>query len=120
MSVLLDIDPLSGAIETMDYNENTKTLTIKRVEDVQAVLDANEMVRNDPGQAWRGDDNTMWHVATVPMTELQDWLRIYNLGKPREDRVQSILDPDDGWQTFMYGRLQSSDYYKFKTAPVKF
>jgi len=117
MSVLLDIDPLSGAIEEMDYDDTTGSLLIRRTENVQQVLDANEAVRNDPGQAWRGADNTMWHVATVPLTMLQGWLKEFNLGRPRADRVRSYLDPNDDWQTFMWRRLQSSDYYKFKTTP---
>lgn len=116
--VLLDIDPLSGAIETMDYDTTTGKLTITRTENVQAVLDHNEQLYNDSGEAWRGADNTMWHFATVPVTVLQGWLKEFNVGKPRADRVQSPYSPDERWQTFLFRRLNSSEYRKLKTAPV--
>lgn len=117
MSVLLDIDPLSGALEEMSYDHTTGKLTIRRTENVQAVLDANEAVRNGSDEAWRGADNTMWHVASIPMTVLQGWLKEFNLPRPRADKVLSPLDPNEDWQTFMWRRLQSSEYYKFKLTP---
>lgn len=116
---LLDIDPLSGAVETMDYDFTTGNLVIRRTENVQAVLDANEAVRNDSGDFWRGADNTMWHVASVPLTVLQGWLQEYNIGKGPGDKLYSYLDPRDDWQTFMWRKLQSSDHYKFKLTPKK-
>lgn len=116
---LLDIDPLSGAIETMEYDPIRKGLTITRTENVDALLDANTNVANDHSQRWRGADNDFWFVARVSMTTLYEWLQEYNKDKAPADRVKSPFDTsNDGWTRFQYGRLNSSDYRKLKTAPV--
>lgn len=116
--VLLDIDPLSGATEYMDYDETTGSLLITRTEDVQAQLDANEWARNDVSKPWRLADGSMWHVGSIPMTVMQGWLHDFNVGRPAAEKVRSSLDPNEEWQTFFWLRFNSSDYYKFKTAPV--
>lgn len=117
MSILLDVDPLTGAIETMDFEEVTGKLTIARSMDLQPILDATEMVRNDASEAWRGANNEMWHVASVPLIVLGDWVKEFNRGKAPADRIHSSLDPRDDWQRFFWGKLSSSDYYKFKLTP---
>lgn len=114
LSFLFDVDPLSGAVERISFSDGS--LLITRTENVQAVLDANAELR--ASNAWRGADNTMWHVATVPQTVLDGWLKDFNRGKPSQERLFSWLDPRDDWQTFMWRRLNSSEYYKLKTAPV--
>lgn len=118
MSVLLDIDPLSGAASMMDYDTVTKDLIVTRKQNVDALLDANVASYNDSGQAWRGADNDFWHVATVPMDTLYGWLQEFNAGKPIEDCLHSPFFPNDEWERFMYGRLNMSEYRKLRTAPV--
>lgn len=116
---LLDIDPLSGAIETMDYDPVTKALTILRTENVDAVLDANTESYNDGGQAWRGADNDFWHVGRIPMTLLFAWLQEFNKDKPEADKHRDPFDDKNPeWERFLYGRLNSNEFRKLKTAPV--
>lgn len=115
---LLDIDPLTGAVETMEYDPVGKGLLITRTENVDALLDANANVANDHSQRWRGTDNDFWFVARVSMTTLYDWLVEYNKGKGPDDQVKSPFETHAGWERFMYGRLNSSEYHKLKTAPV--
>ena len=119
MSVLLDIDPLTGAIEMMDYDTNTGKLRITRTQELDDLLDMNEIVRNDSSEAWRGADNTMWHVGAIPETEFANWLQDFNLGRVGADRVRSTLDPHPEWQRFWWRRFTSSEYYKFKLTPKK-
>ncbi len=118
MSVLLDIDPLTGAIETMDYDHVTKGLTITRTENVDGILDRNTRIYNDAGQSWRGDDNDMWHVASIPLTTLYAWLQDFNAGKTPDACLQSPFATDPSWDRFIYGRLNSNEFRKLRTAPV--
>lgn len=119
MSVLLDIDPLTGAVETMDYDLATGKMLITRTQEIGDILDMNAAVRNDSAEAWRGADNTMWHIATVPLVMLQDWLNEFNAKRGKADKVGSYLDPNDEWQTFMWRRIQSSDFGKLKVSPKR-
>lgn len=116
---LLDIDPLTGAVETMEYDHATKRLLITRTETVDPVLDANTNVYNDHAQRWRGADNDFWFVARMSMQTLYEWLVEFNADKAPADRVKSPFDTHAEWERFMYGRLNSSEFRKLKTAPVR-
>lgn len=118
MSVLLDIDPLTGAVETMTYDHNTKGLVITRTEEVDHILDANTASYNDSGQKWRGDDNDFWHVARVPLTTLHAWFLEFNEKLGPGDKLHDPFTPRDDWDKFVYGRLNSGEFRKLKTAPV--
>lgn len=119
MGVLLDIDPLTGAIETMAYDHATETLTITRSENVDAILAANEVSYNDSSQAWRGDGNDFWHAARIPLTTLYAWLTEFNASRSPDTQVKDPFNPHEEWERFMYARLNSSDYRKLKTAPIR-
>lgn len=119
MSVLLDIDPLTGAIETMHYDTLTKGLTITHTQNVDAILDANQAKYNDSSQPWRGDDNDFWHVARVPVAVLQGWLIEFNSVRGQGDHLQSIYSKSDEWESFVWMRLNSAEYRKLRTAPVR-
>lgn len=121
MSILFDIDPLTGAVETFEWHESEKAYTITRTENVDHILDLNAATRNEgkgKDASWRGDDNDFWHVGRVPLTELQSWLNEFNAKRAPADKIYSFLEENEEWERFMYGRWNSSDYYKFKTAPV--
>lgn len=115
---LLDIDPITGAVEHMQYDHNAKRLLITRQSDISSVLDANQQSYNDGSESWRGDNNDMWHVGRVPMDVLYIWLQEFNQVRSVDAQVKSPLLPHKEWQDFLWLRLNSSDYYKFKTAPV--
>lgn len=118
MGVLLDIDPLTGAVETMQYDHVSKGLTITRTEHVDHILDANTHSYNDAGQAWRGQDNDFWHVGRIPLTLLFAWLQEFNQGRTEEARLRDPFCDNEEWERFMYGRLNSNEFRKLKTAPV--
>ena len=115
---ILDVDPLTGAVETMKYDHEHKQLVITRTADISSVRDANVASYNDSGQNWRGDKNDMWHVARVPIDQLYIWLQQFNAIRPQDAQVQSPYVNNSEWQDFLWLQLHSSDNRKFKTAPV--
>ena len=123
MSILFDICPLTGAVETFDYDATSKSYTITRTEQVDHILDLNARSYNEGKAAnasWRGDDNDFWHVGRVPLTELQRWLNEFNARRAPADKIYSFLEENEEWERFMYGRWNDPDYKRLKTAPVNF
>lgn len=116
---LIEIDPLTGALERYDYDHDTGALTFTKTQNVDAVLDWNADSYNNCGEAWRGADNDMWHVARVPLATLQGWLIEFNSVRAEGSKHRSIYAPSDEWDRFVLMRLDSNDYRKLKTAPVK-
>jgi len=116
---LIEIDPLSGALERYDYNHDTGETIFTKTQNVDGVLDRNVESYNDSGQGWRGENNDMWHVASVPLVTLQAWLIEFNSVRAEGSKHKSIYAPNPEWDKFILMRLDSSDYRKLKTAPVK-
>ena len=87
---LIEIDPLTGATETYDYDHSTGNLIFTKSLEIDPLLDANVASYNDGGQAWRGQHNDMWRVASVPPIELQAWLNEFNSVRPQDAKVRSI------------------------------
>ena len=123
MSILLDIDPLTGAVETFEFDAATGASIITRTENVDHILDLNAESYNQ-GKAkdatWRGTENDFWHVGRVPLTELQRWLNDFNATRAPADKIYSFLTENEEWERFMYARWNDPDYRKLKTAPVNF
>lgn len=118
MSVLLDIDPLTGAIEMMDYDHDTGLLQITRSEQVDHILDANTSSYNDSSQKWRGDNNDFWHVGRIPLTMLFAWFHEFNALRGPGSKLHDPFEDNPEWEKWMYAKLNSSDFRKLKTAPV--
>ena len=114
---LLDVDPLTGAVETMQYLGKGELL-IQRRTNHDAVLDANTASYNDNAEQWRGQANDLWHVGRVPEDVLYIWLQEFNAIRPPDERVRSPYLENKDWEDFMWLRLNSSEYRKLKTAPV--
>lgn len=118
---LVEIDPLSGALERYEYDHSTGSMIFTKTQNVDRVLDMNAESYNQGlsrGADWRGQDNDMWHVASVPLVTLQSWLNEFNSVRPEGAKHRSIYAPDDEWDKFVLMRLDSSDYRKLRTAPV--
>lgn len=113
---LLDIDPFSGAVETMKFDHTTKELIIKTTVNVDAVLDANTEEQNDGSERWRGESNDFWHVARVPQNILQMWLIEFNSVRPADEKVKSPYLTNKDWEDFLWMRLNSGEYRKLRTA----
>jgi len=120
--MLLDICPLTGAVEEFEYDHSTGTSIITRTENVDHIIDLNTASYNEgmhKSASWRGMDNDFWHVGRIPLTELQSWLNDFNKGRAQADKIYSFLDEDPEWERFMYARWNSNEFRKLKTAPVR-
>ena len=74
MSLLLDVDPLSGAIETFDYDEHTDTIIIKRSCDVQPIIDRNKELQGERDGGWVGKGRDVRLAASIPTEVAYKWL----------------------------------------------
>lgn len=74
MSLLLDVDPLSGAIETFDYDEATDTVIIRRTCDVQPIIDYNKATQSDRDGGWVGEGRNMRLAARIPLELAYKWM----------------------------------------------
>lgn len=117
--MLLNIDPLTRVLETMRYDHETDALIVNHEQHVDHILDANADSFNDSGQAWRGEDNDLWRVGSVPEYMLYNWLMEFNQGKPSDERVGSIYHGDERWNRYIMDKLNLSEFRKLKTAPVR-
>lgn len=118
MSRLLDIDPLTGMRETFDYDPMTGMSIITRTQNVDSLLDRNKRIYNDSAQDWRGEDNDFWLIASVPLDILEIWRQEFNSVRSEGSKLQSVLMNNEDWESFMWLRLNSSDYRYLRTAPV--
>lgn len=75
MKRLLDIDPLTGIKTFHEYDHDTKTTTIERVQDVQPFIDANKDQANNPDLMRKGIKQSWMKAATVPNVVIEQWLK---------------------------------------------
>ena len=78
MALYLDRDPLSGAIETFEYDENDDLCIIKRQADVQPVIDRNKELQNHT-DGWVGQGRDMRLAASTPIDVALLWLQKYGV-----------------------------------------
>lgn len=100
---LLDIDPWTGTKEFMSYDEATDSLTIKRVQDVEPILDRNKRLAND-GSHWKNQAKNdelgidMRLVACIPAIVQEKWLRDHGVDVYKAehwDAVKRLLNSSD-------------------------
>ncbi len=72
---LLDIDPLTGAVETFYYDDATGACMIDRQVDVEPLLELNKAQFNMYDERSRWGDAPMHHVARVPMEVIEVFKR---------------------------------------------
>ncbi len=115
---LLDIDPISGAVETMQYDHATKGLVITRETNIDAALDLNTWAYNNSAETWRGETGDLWHVASVPEDLVWAWLLEFNEPRSPDERIHSPFVRNQDWERFQWSRLNSAEFRKLRTAPV--
>lgn len=71
-SRLLDIDPLTGAIETFHYDDVDDTFTIQRTEDVSPLIEHNKAIDSMTPGGWKGDVHRVASIPAVIVTELRE------------------------------------------------
>lgn len=72
MSTLLNREYEVGGIRTDSYSdEDGHDLVVRRLQDVSPILEYNHFLRGQGESHWRGEDNTMWHYARIPIMVLE-------------------------------------------------
>lgn len=89
-SRILDIDPLTGAIERFHYDDMDDTFTIERVEDVSPLIEMNKYASNETPGNWRGG---VHRVASIPASVVQDLRQRGILQDP--ERLRAWLNDSD-------------------------
>lgn len=107
---LLEVDAW-GNPEEWTYDHATGAVTIKRTTDIGAVLDNNTEMQNQAFNR-KGD---LWPVASIPLSVLQGWLTEYHAKTGALEPKDPFDDKNDGWNRFVYGRLDDSSYRKLRT-----
>ena len=79
--ILLDVDPLSGAVETAEYDEGEDVLVVHRSADVQPVIDRNKELANHG--TWHdrapSEGPDMRLAASIPIEVAYLWLQRYGV-----------------------------------------
>ena len=68
-----DYDKDTGVTEEFWYNEVTDEMTIKRYQDVEAVIDTNKNMFNSHNRVSYGDSNGNHLVARIPLILVEVW-----------------------------------------------
>ena len=93
---LLDRDPVTGAYETMEYDDTTGNITVRRWIDVEPVIEANRRAH----LYGDGKGKDIWLAARIPMDVAQLWKQLYGVDVLRADhwpQVRKLLN-DPSWR----------------------
>ncbi len=93
-----------GIREEYRYEDGGESLVVKRIQDCTPFLERNHYLREHANE-WRGEDNTFWHVASIPNMVIEEWLQ----------KGVNIFKADD-WPKVQ--ALLNGEYKYLKTAPV--
>lgn len=94
---ILDIDPLSGAVETFEWDHSEDRAIIRRIEDVEPVIEANKREQNS-GHNGYTPSKDMRKAATVPVGVIYEWLDKYGVNFFDRDHwpaVQRLLNSNE-------------------------
>ena len=70
----LSYDPLNGITQTLAYDHETDTTTIRSVGDCEASLELNKTMANDDDYTKDGMKRDLWHYASIPAILQMKWL----------------------------------------------
>jgi hypothetical protein len=99
MALPLDRDPLSGAVETFDFDEADDLCIIKRHCDVQPVVDLNRSFHLY-GDGWVGRGRDMRLAARIPLDVVLLWKQRYGVDVLKSEhwpQVKRLLE-DPEWR----------------------
>ena len=107
---LIDVDAW-GAVETWSYDHTTGAVQIKRETNIAPVLEVNHAIQGD-GFDRKAD---MWPIASIPLEVLSGWLAEYHRENGTAEPKDPFDDKHEGWNRFVYRRLDDSSYRKLRT-----
>lgn len=97
MKRILDVDPLSGAVSTYEYDHSEDRGIITKTLDVSEIIENNKALQNDGTGGWN-DSREYRRVASIPMSLVELWRQIYGVDPLREENeplLRRLLnDPD--------------------------
>jgi hypothetical protein len=107
MAKLLDIDPVSGLVETFDQDKMTGKITVRKFQEVDTLFAENAVLRNSARSGWQGDFHK---VASIPLITVEMWWE--------ELKAKGLPNPDpfckDNKQ-WLVAKLNSRDWQKLRT-----
>ena len=81
----------NGIRHTASVDESDNSLIINRMQDVSPILEMNKHLRSLGGAHYRGEDNTMWHYAKVPVIILEKLIREHGAEKIFSDDDDTLI-----------------------------
>ena len=108
---LLDVDPMTGAVETFYYDPETGRCTIDRQCDVTAILEANQALYTQYDERSRWGNEPMHHVASVPLEVMEQFKQDTGINP------YAPLDPSERHRFHQW--LDDSANRMFRTRPGK-
>jgi len=107
MAKILDIDPVSGMVETFDQDKMTGKIAVKKIQEVDTLFNSNANERKAAGQGWKGEFHK---VASVPLVVVEMW---------REElKAEGRSNPDPFAKEnkmWLVAKLNSRDFQKLRT-----
>lgn len=101
---LFSHDPEAGITEWFTYDPQTKTCTIRTVQDVTPILEVNKALQNHDDRGW-GVSRFFRRAASIPVTIIHKWKVEENI---------DVFDPNDA--KAVRKKLNDPDYRFLRTA----
>jgi hypothetical protein len=104
MSEILDVDHLTGIVET--FHKEDGKIHVRKTQEVGEMLTANKRDRSESSTGWKGD---LHKVASIPMNVIYKW---------REELKRKGLDPNPLAKTnkpFLIAKLNDPDWKYLRT-----
>lgn len=101
-------DPASGITDQYFYDDATNRLTIRRLQDVEAVLDDNKSNFNQHDGIKYNDSKGLHQVATIPNILIEKWLREEGFNwytATDSEKRKKLNDPDYRYLKVRPGKL---------------
>jgi len=91
MSTWTEYDPVQGLIEHNAYDDETKRFVVHKMQDVSALLDRNQELRNS-GATDAGIKRGLWLYASIPLVIQYELLSKYGLNIHDKNHTGRIFD----------------------------
>jgi len=100
-------DPVTGFTDEFWYDDHTRRVTIRRLQDVEATLARNRRVYSQAGKVGYGDSEGLHHVAHIPFSIIEKWLTEgFNWYKSTDkERKAKLNHPDNRHLLVRPGKL---------------
>lgn len=101
---VVDYDPTSGITTTFEYDPVSDITIVGREQDVEAALERNKRLQNDPQYSKNGIKNSWWHECFIPSVIIEKWLNEEGIDVFNKDHIKKVRQ-----------KLNSPEYRYLKT-----